>query len=139
VVLTMRRLYAAIVGSTTSRRCAFSASRVPTSSAPLGGCDIPTQATAASYFGNVSKERIIEAVREGASDSEARRFAGVKKRAMAKAAETLLRDKGWLPSILRRESEQLSGRVYALRNVSFAVRQGIVAGSSAKMAPASRP
>lgn len=58
-------------------------------------------ATAETYFGRVSKERIIEAVREGASNDAAQRIAGLKKQAMATAAEDALAGKGWLPSLLR--------------------------------------
>lgn len=59
------------------------------------------QPTAASYFGRVSKERIIGAVREAASDQAAQKIAGMKKQAMAEAAEAALAGKGWLPSVLR--------------------------------------
>ncbi len=59
------------------------------------------QPTAASYFGRVSKERIVGAVREGASDQAAQKIAGMRKQAMAEAAEVALAGKGWLPSVLR--------------------------------------
>jgi len=58
-------------------------------------------ATAGSCFGRVSKERIIEAVREGASEDAARRIAGLKKQEMAAAAEQALAGRGWLPPSLR--------------------------------------
>jgi ParB family transcriptional regulator, chromosome partitioning protein len=58
-------------------------------------------ATAGSYFGRVSKERIVEAVREGASEDAARRIAGLKKQEMVAAAEQALAGKGWLPPLLR--------------------------------------
>jgi ParB family transcriptional regulator, chromosome partitioning protein len=64
------------------------------------------QPTAASYFGRVSKERIVQAVREGASEQAARKIAGIKKQAMAAAAEAALAGKGWLPSLLRQEPSQ---------------------------------
>lgn len=57
--------------------------------------------TAGSYLGRVSKERILEAVREGAGEDVARPIAGLKKQVMAQRAEQLLAGKGWLPSILR--------------------------------------
>ena len=60
------------------------------------------QPTAASYFSRVSKERIIEAMRDGVSADAAKRIDGVKKTAMAEAAEVALSGKGWLPSLLRR-------------------------------------
>jgi exodeoxyribonuclease-1 len=59
------------------------------------------QPTAASYFGRVSKERIIQALREGVSPQAAENIARLKKQAMAEAAETALAGKGWLPSLLR--------------------------------------
>jgi ParB family chromosome partitioning protein len=58
---------------------------------------------AAGYFGRVSKERILEAVREAASDQEAQKIAGLKKQAMADAAVAALSDKGWLPALLRQQ------------------------------------
>jgi ParB family chromosome partitioning protein len=57
--------------------------------------------TAPSYFGRVSKDRILEAVREGVSAQAAENIASLKKAAMAEAAEKLLEASGWLPSVLR--------------------------------------
>jgi len=68
--------------------------------------------TVASYFGRVSKERILDAVREGSSDEVAANIAGMKKQAMAEAAVQRLAGTGWLPELLRttpiteRETEQ---------------------------------
>lgn len=59
------------------------------------------QPTAAGYFGRVSKERILQAVREAASDKEAQKVAGLKKQAMAEAAVAALAGKNWLPAVLR--------------------------------------
>jgi ParB family chromosome partitioning protein len=59
------------------------------------------QPTAAGYFSRISKERILEAVREGVSEQAAREIASLKKAPMAEAAERLLAGKGWLPSVLR--------------------------------------
>jgi ParB family chromosome partitioning protein len=64
------------------------------------------QPTAASYFGRVSKERIVQAVREGASAQAAENIARMKKQAMAEAAEAALTGKGWLPAILRGGPDQ---------------------------------
>ena len=64
------------------------------------------QPTAASYFGRVSKERIVQAVREGASAQAADNIARMKKQAMAEAAETTLAGKGWLPPIFRGRPDQ---------------------------------
>ena len=58
-------------------------------------------ATAASYFGRVTKGRIAEAVREAVSDEAAERISGLKKPDMAAEAEALLAGKGWLPTLLR--------------------------------------
>jgi ParB family chromosome partitioning protein len=57
--------------------------------------------TVRSYLGRVSKARIVEAVREGASDEAAQQIDGMKKQAMAETAEQLLAGKGWLPALLR--------------------------------------
>jgi ParB family chromosome partitioning protein len=59
------------------------------------------QPTAASYFGKVSKERIVQAVREAVSEQAAKNIASMKKQTMAEAAEAALAGKGWLPSVLR--------------------------------------
>jgi ParB family chromosome partitioning protein len=59
------------------------------------------QPTATSYFGRVSKERIVQAVREVASEQAAQNIARMKKQAMAEAAEAALTGKGWLPALLR--------------------------------------
>ncbi|MEA2991534.1 MAG: ParB family transcriptional regulator, chromosome partitioning protein [Alphaproteobacteria bacterium] len=57
--------------------------------------------TAANYLGRVSKERILEAVREGVSKEAAANLASMKKQAMAEAAEQRLKDRRWLPPVLR--------------------------------------
>jgi ParB family transcriptional regulator, chromosome partitioning protein len=58
------------------------------------------QPTSGGYFARVSKERILDALREGGvSDTGA--IARLKKSAMADAAEAALLGKGWLPAILR--------------------------------------
>jgi ParB family chromosome partitioning protein len=58
-------------------------------------------ATVGSYFGRVTKARILEAVREGASAEAAERLAGLKRLDMAEAAETALAGTRWLPPLLR--------------------------------------
>jgi ParB family chromosome partitioning protein len=58
------------------------------------------QPTAASSFGRISKGRIVQAVREGASKQQAQNIARMKKQAMAEAAEAALAGKGWLPALL---------------------------------------
>jgi ParB family chromosome partitioning protein len=64
------------------------------------------QPSAASYFGRVSKERILEAVREGMSAQAAENIARMKKQAMAEAAEAALCGKGWLPPLLRQAPDK---------------------------------
>lgn len=57
--------------------------------------------TVESYLGRVTKARILDAVTEGVSPDAARQIAGFKKEPMAAQAEDLLRDRRWLPPILR--------------------------------------
>ena len=57
--------------------------------------------TVETYLGRVTKTRILEAVREGAGDRAADLIAHLKKGDMAKEAERLLADTGWLPEPLR--------------------------------------
>jgi ParB family chromosome partitioning protein len=56
--------------------------------------------TVRSYFGRVTKARILEAVCEGVSGEAAERMAHMKKVDMAEAAEQLLAAADWLPSLL---------------------------------------
>ncbi|MCF6126575.1 ParB/RepB/Spo0J family partition protein [Mesorhizobium sp. M7A.F.Ca.CA.001.07.2.1] len=57
--------------------------------------------TVGNYLGRVTKARIIEAVREGEGESAAQLIDHLKKDDMAKEAERLLADSGWLPEPLR--------------------------------------
>lgn len=57
--------------------------------------------TAETYFGRVSKEQIIESVREAAPTKVAL-IDHLKKPVMAKEAERLIKDTDWLPPLLRR-------------------------------------
>ena len=57
--------------------------------------------TARSYFGRVTKSHIVEAVREAVGPEAAERMSGLKKQAMAEAAEQLVAGTGWLPALLR--------------------------------------
>jgi ParB family chromosome partitioning protein len=59
--------------------------------------------TADSYFGRVTKARILQAVRETCGDGDAARIADLKKAEMAERAEELLAGSGWLPEPLRTE------------------------------------
>jgi ParB family chromosome partitioning protein len=57
--------------------------------------------TVENYLGRVTKPRILEAVREGAGERAADLIAHLKKGEMAKEAERLLAETGWLPEPLR--------------------------------------
>jgi ParB family chromosome partitioning protein len=57
--------------------------------------------TVENYLGRVPKRRILEAVQEGAGDRAAQLINHLKKGDMAKEAERLLADTGWLPEPLR--------------------------------------
>ncbi|MGO4339365.1 ParB/RepB/Spo0J family partition protein [Labrys sp. KB_33_2] len=57
--------------------------------------------TVANYLGRVTKARILEAVREGEGERAAELIGHLKKGDMAKEAERLLADSGWLPEPLR--------------------------------------
>ena len=57
--------------------------------------------TVENYLGRVPKRRILEAVREGAGERAGQLIDHLKKSDMAKEAERLLADTGWLPEPLR--------------------------------------
>jgi ParB family chromosome partitioning protein len=57
--------------------------------------------TVGNYLGRVTKPRILQAVREGAGERAAQLIDHMKKGDMAKEAERLLADTGWLPEPLR--------------------------------------
>lgn len=57
--------------------------------------------TVENYLGRVPKARILEAVREGAGERAAQLIDHLKKGDMAKEAERLLAETGWLPEPLR--------------------------------------
>jgi len=57
--------------------------------------------TVGNYLGRVTKPRILEAVREGAGEPAAQLIDHLKKSDMAKEAERLLAETGWLPEPLR--------------------------------------
>ena len=68
------------------------------------GLDMVTvgwQPTVRNYLGRVTKPRILEAVREGAGERATELIGHLKKGDMAKEAERLLADTGWLPEPLR--------------------------------------
>lgn len=57
--------------------------------------------TVDAFLGRVTKARILDAVREAKGDKPAERIAHLKKAEMAKEAERLLEETGWLPEPLR--------------------------------------
>jgi ParB family chromosome partitioning protein len=59
------------------------------------------QPTAAGYFGRVPKEQTLAAIEEVGGLSKQSSHSGLKKDALAKAAEKELKGKRWLPAILR--------------------------------------
>ncbi|MEO5322852.1 ParB/RepB/Spo0J family partition protein [Mesorhizobium sp. CC13] len=63
--------------------------------------DVGWRPTVDNYLGRVTKARILEAVREGAGEQAAQLIDHLKKPEMAKEAERLLADSGWLPEPLR--------------------------------------
>jgi ParB family chromosome partitioning protein len=68
--------------------------------------DVGWRPTVANYLGRVTKARILEAVREGAGEQAAQLIDHLKKPEMAKEAERLLADTGWLPEPLRLTADE---------------------------------
>lgn len=64
--------------------------------------------TADNYFGKVTKARILEAVAEGKGDQTAALIDHLKKPDMAREAERLMADAGWLPEPLRTPAIEVS-------------------------------
>ena len=58
-------------------------------------------ATARSYFGSVSRTRVLEAVTDAVSAEAAAALAKLKKAALVQAAEEKVAGMGWLPAILK--------------------------------------
>lgn len=67
----------------------------------LNMVDAGWKPTVGNYLGRVTKARILEAVREGAGERATQLIEHLKKGDMAKEAERLLADTGWLPEVLR--------------------------------------
>src|ERR1700688_5216983 len=76
----------------TPRQCADESDANATILAREVGLDMVAywQPTAASYFDRISKERVVQAVRDGASEQAARNIARMKKPAMPEAAGAAL-------------------------------------------------
>ncbi|KMO39329.1 ParB/RepB/Spo0J family partition protein [Methylobacterium aquaticum] len=71
--------------------------------AQLVGLDMTRdwQPTAANYFSRVTKGKILAAVREAKGEDKAQLLDHLKKADMAREAERLMADSGWLPDLLR--------------------------------------
>jgi len=67
----------------------------------LDMAEVGWRPTVGNYLGRVTKARILEAVREGAGERAAQLIDHMKKGDMAKEAERLLAETGWLPEPLR--------------------------------------
>lgn len=63
--------------------------------------EIGWRPTVGNYLGRVTKPRILQAMREGAGEQAAQLIDHLKKADMAKEAERLLADAGWLPEPMR--------------------------------------
>ena len=72
--------------------------------------------TVDGYFGQVTKARILVSVREARGERAADRIAHLKKGEMAKAAEGLLANTGWLPEPLRTPGRDLPEAVELASN-----------------------
>lgn len=66
--------------------------------------------TVDNFLGRVTKARIVEAVREAKGVEQAKRIEPLKKGDMAREAEQLLADSGWLPEPLRTLGGPVDGR-----------------------------
>jgi ParB family transcriptional regulator, chromosome partitioning protein len=65
--------------------------------------------TVDNYLGRVPKPGILEAVRDARGEASAQLIDHLKKPEMAKEAERLLADTGWLPELLRTTDAQIGG------------------------------
>ena len=62
------------------------------------------QPTADRYLGRVPKALVLDAIREGESPQIAHSLAALKKDQLVKRVAERLKDKDWLPGILRRDA-----------------------------------
>jgi ParB family chromosome partitioning protein len=72
--------------------------------------------TVANYLGRVTKPRILEAVHEALGEEKVRLIEHLKKDDMAREAERLLADTGWLPEPLRLVAEETAAETSAGQN-----------------------
>lgn len=77
--------------------------------------------TSGNYLGRVTKIRILEAVREGAGEQAAQLIDHLKKGDMAKEAERLLADTGWLPEPMRLVADEPSAVHLSMGEVDAAI------------------
>ena len=78
--------------------------------------------TAQSYLGRVTKGHILAAVREAVDEEATQRLAGMKKQALAEAAEALLRGSGWLPTLMRTQPPAGAGNESEASSSSISFR-----------------
>ncbi|MDI7776588.1 ParB N-terminal domain-containing protein [Asticcacaulis sp. EMRT-3] len=93
--------------------------------------------TADNYLGRVTKPRILEAVREGAGDRAAQLIEHLKKGDMAKEAERLLANTGWLPEPLRLEAGRAEAE--ALEPEARALPEFLTNGEDGALSHATAP
>ncbi|MFG1313095.1 ParB/RepB/Spo0J family partition protein [Xanthobacter autotrophicus] len=77
--------------------------------------------TVDTFLGRVTKARILQAVTEAKGERAAERIAHLKKGDMAREAETLLDDSGWLPEQLRTQPSDTTGEQAAEKDGETAV------------------
>ena len=94
--------------------------------------------TVENYLGRVPKRRILEAVREGAGERAAQLIDHLKKGDMAKEAERLLAETGWLPEPLRMAGADLAASVDAEPESDGAALPEFLAGDDEE-APTDEP
>lgn len=82
----------------------------------LDMADAGFRPTVANYLGRVTKPRILEAVHEALGEEKARLIEHLKKDDMAREAERLLVDTGWLPEPLRLLAEEPAAETSAGQN-----------------------
>jgi ParB family chromosome partitioning protein len=71
--------------------------------------------TAANYFSRVTKGKILAAVREAKGEDKAQLLDHLKKADMAREAERLMADSGWLPELLRTPGLSAEGEMAAAK------------------------
>ncbi|WP_407186847.1 ParB/RepB/Spo0J family partition protein [Bradyrhizobium centrosematis] len=94
--------------------------------------------TVENYLGRVPKRRILEAVREGAGERAAQLIDHLKKGDMAKEAERLLAETGWLPEPLRMASADVAASIDAEPESDGAALPEFLAGDDEE-APTDEP